>query len=222
MSQLNELQLEALLKFKNRDKFSIESWNERGLNPSSDEMSVFLNDVFSSCASQLMDAINNNASKKQLQEVLKINLFLLNKMDYDTEEREFICSLFEELSGNISIDFSDKLNKWLYGSLLTTLSKIRNILQPTKVIDTLIQPCDGCGTELESYIIKADPGIPETDWLIVKCNNCDEFNLISVGAGVKELKFGNYQWIENVRMAEFTYEQAIMRVKQLKFKKNKF
>ena len=222
MSQLNESQLEALLKFKNRDKFSIASWNERGLNPSSDEMSVVLNGVFNSCASQLMDAINNNASKKQLQEILKSNLSLLNKMDYDTEEREFICSLFEELSENINIDFSDKLNKWLYGALLTTLSKIRNILQPTKGIDTLIQPCDGCSSELESYIIKADSGIPETDWLIVKCNNCGEFNLISIGAGVKELKFGNYQWIENVRMAEFTYEQAIIRVNQLKFKKNKF
>jgi hypothetical protein len=41
---------------------------------------------------------------------------------------------------------------------------------------------------------------------------------LSVGPGVKELKFGNYQWIENVRIEEFTYEQAIARINQIKFK----
>jgi len=218
MSQQDQSQLNALLKFKTRDKFSTSSWNERGLNPSSDEISSFLNDLFNSCANQLINAINNGASKKQLLEVLKSNLLLFNRMDYDTEEREFICSLFEELSKNINVDFSSNLNKWLYGSLSTTLSKILNIFHSTKVIDTLTQPCNACGIQLESYIIKTESGIPETDWLIVKCNNCGEFNLVSVGPGVKELKFGNYQWIENVRMEEFTYEQAIARVNQIKFK----
>jgi hypothetical protein len=85
MSQLNQLQLDALLKFKKRDKFSLASWNARGLNPSSEEISDFLNDFFNSCATHLMDAVSNNASKKQLSAILKSNVSSLNKMNYDTE-----------------------------------------------------------------------------------------------------------------------------------------
>jgi hypothetical protein len=221
MLKHDQIQKDELLKFITRNKFSIKAWNERGLNPSSDEISAILNDLFNSCANQLIIAIDNKASKKQLQRILKSNLSLLNKMDYDTEESEFICSVFEEISANANIDFSKDLNNWLHGYLSTRLSKIRNIFLSNKSIKTLMQPCNTCGTDLESHIIKTEPEIPETDWLLVKCNNCGECNLLSVGSGVKELKFGNYQWIENVRIRDFTYEQAIERVNQINLKKDK-
>lgn len=219
-SKSDQYNLDALTRFKTRNKFSDKAWRERGLNPSSYEMSRFLNDFFSSCTNEIIEAISNEASKKELQKILKANLSSLNKMDYDTEEREFICDLFDELSKTININFGSDLNKWLYGYLLTALSKIQNIFQSAKVVYTLTEPCDFCGTELETNILKTAPEVPETDWLVVKCNVCNTINLITIGAGVKELKFGNYQWIENIKLEQYSYEQALARVEQLNSNKS--
>ncbi|MEI9946453.1 MAG: hypothetical protein WDN26_19810 [Chitinophagaceae bacterium] len=81
---------------------------------------------------------------------MKQDLSKFNKLDYDTEEKEFICDLFHELSTIADIDFKDDLNKWLYGSVLTTLLKLKNILNPEKIVETLTQPCTNCGTQLEA------------------------------------------------------------------------
>lgn len=215
--QTEQIQVDRLIEFKQRDKFSSTAWNDRGLNPSSDELCQQLKALFNSCADNLLEAINKKYSSRQLKKVLKNELSNFNKLEYDTEEKEFIVDLFHELSTIISIDFKDNLNKWMYGSILTTLLKINKVLRPEKIIETLRQPCTKCGTQLETHIMKKEKGIIETSWFIVKCNNCKEFNLLSHGPDVKETRFGNYQWVENLRMDEFTHEQALTRLEQIKF-----
>src|SRR5258708_26982518 len=78
------------------------------------------------------------------------------------------------------------------------------------------QPCTQCGKALEAHVIRREEGIPETSWFIVKCNHCGELNLLSHGPGIKETRFGNYQWVEQLRMSEYSYEQALVRLEQVK------
>jgi hypothetical protein len=215
--QTEQHKFDKLLSFKQRDKFSQSAWYDRGLNPSSSELCQKLTTLFNSCVDNLIEAINNKYSSRQLKSVLKAGLSSFNKLHYDTEEKEFICDLFRELATIIEIDFKDNVNKWLYGSALTTLMKIQKVLNPEKIVQTLQQPCSKCGTQLETHILKKENGIPETSWLVAKCNNCEEFNLISHGPNVKETRFGNYQWVDTLRMEEYTYEQALTRLEQIKY-----
>jgi len=215
--QTEQTQLDKLALFKQRDKFSSSAWNDRGLNSSSNELCQRLTQLFNLCAENLIEAVNNKYSSKQLKTVLKAGLSRFNKFDYDTEEKEFICDLFYELATIINIDFKDNLSKWLYGSTLTTLLKIQKFLKPDKVIETLSQPCSKCDTRLDTYIMKKEKGIPESSWLIAKCNNCGELNLLSHGPDVKETRFGNYQWVENLSMSEYTRDQALTRLEQIKY-----
>jgi len=215
--QIEQSQIDRLIEFKRRDKFSSAAWNERGLNPSSNELCQQLKVLFNSSVDNLVEAIDKKYSDRQLKTVLKNELSKFNKLDYDTEEKEFIVDLFHELSNIVKIDFKDSLNKWMYGSILTTLLKINKVIRPEKIIETLKQPCTKCGTQLETHIMRKEKGIIETSWFIVKCNNCKEFNLLSLGPDVKETRFGNYQWVENLRMDEFTHEQALTRLEQIKF-----
>ena len=212
-----QIQIDKLIEFRQRDNFSSTAWNDRGLNPSNNELCQKLKALFNSCADNLLEAIYKKYSARQLKTVLKNELSNFNKLEYDTEEKEFIIDLFYELSTIVNIDFKDNLNKWLYGSILTTLLKINKVLRPEKIVGTLKQPCTKCGTELETHIMKMEKGIAETSWFIVKCNNCKELNLLSHAPDVKETRFGNYQWIENLRMNEFTHEQALTRLEQIKF-----
>lgn len=123
--QINQNRISKLLAFKSKNKFSTDAWEQRGLNPSSDEICDELNSLFNQTADDLIDALNNNLSNKQLLKILKSNLSLFRKQDYDTEEREFVCDVFFDLSEIVGIDFKDTLNKWLYGSVLSNLIKIR-------------------------------------------------------------------------------------------------
>lgn len=213
----DEQKIEKLTEFIQREKFSTQAWNERGLNPSSNEICEYLTSFFNASADKLIEKVKAQGSAKQFKSLLKAQLSSIDKSHYDTEEKEFICDLFHELATIVEVDFKDNLNTWLYGSLLTTLMKIQKIIQPERIIKTLRQPCTKCGTQLETHIMRMEEGIQETDWLVAKCNNCGELNLIAHGPNVKETRFGNYQWVDTLPMDEYNYEQALTRLEQIKY-----
>lgn len=116
--------LDTLNAFRNKDKFSTSAWKERGLNPSDSDMCDALQNLFNACADNLIAAANSDVKPKQLKSILKRWLDSINRSDYDTEERAFICDYFDQLSKIVSVDFKDNLNSWLYGKVLSTLFKV--------------------------------------------------------------------------------------------------
>lgn len=213
----DEEKIEKLTEFIRRDKFSLQAWNDRGLNPSSDDLCQYLTSFFNASSEKLIEKVKADSSERQFKRVLKSQLSTLDKSNYDTEEKEFICDLFHELAAVVEVDFDDNLNTWLYGSVLTTLMKLQKIIRPEKIIETLRQPCTKCGTQLETHIMRKQEGIQETGWLIGKCNNCGELNLIIRKPNIKETRFGNYLWVETLQMNEYNYEQALTRLEQIKY-----
>lgn len=137
----NEQKIEKLTEFIQRDKFSTQAWNERGLNPSSDELCQYLTSFFNTSANKFIERVKAHSLARQFKSVLKFQLASLDKSHYDTEEKEFICDLFHVLAAIVEVDFNDNLNTWLYGSVLTTLMKIQKFIRPEKIIETLRQPC---------------------------------------------------------------------------------
>lgn len=122
-----------------------------------------------------------------------------------------------ELAAIINIEINDTLNTWLYDPMLVFLMKLQKLLRPERIIKTLKQPCTKCGDELETHILKFEEGIPEYSWYIGKCNYCTELNLISPGTGAKQTKFGNYTYVESLSKNDYTYDQALIRLEQIKF-----
>ncbi len=209
--------LDKLNAFRKRDKFSISAWEERGLNPSDSEMCNRLQNLFNDCADNLIEATNSDYKPRQLKSILKNWLDSVNSSDYDTEEREFICDYFDQLSKIVSVDLKDILNNWLYGKVLNTLFKVTSFFKgQDKIIETLSQDCTRCGSKLETFITVKENGIPDHSWTIIQCNNCNEFNLLSTGPNIKELRFGNYKSIEQLPKTEYTEEQANSRLEQIK------
>lgn len=208
--------IDSLNSFKSRIKFSSESWEQRGLNPSSVELCQKMEFLFNSICDEIVDSLQTDIADKQLKELLKDGLKRFKRKDYDTEEAEFICDLFLELGIIVEIDIKSDLNKWLYGSLFNSILKFSKIIKIESPKETIQQPCTKCGIQLESYIVKKEAGIPDTSWLIIKCNNCGELNLLSIGPDVKEFKFGNYQWVEALNKEEYNNEQALVRLEQIK------
>ena len=202
-------QIDKLVAFKQRDKFSTKAWNDRGLNPSSPEICTQLSTLLNSCVEKLISALDTNTTSTQVKTILKTELSKTDKVNYDTEENEFICELFYELATITKVDIKRNLNKWLYGDLA-------EFLKPQKNLETLTQPCSNCGTKLESYITQKEIGIPDSSWFIVKCANCKELNLLSPGPDIKELNFGNYEFIETLTKEQYSYDQAQARLEQIK------
>ena len=209
--------IDKLLAFKKLNKFSEEAWEERGLNPSSDELCQKLITLFDLSTDKLIGGVQNNFTDQQLKAVIKSSLSLFKKKEYDTEERKFICDLFNELAKIVNVEIKDDLNKWLYGSILSGLFKIGNALNKESVIETISQPCTKCSFDLKTPILQKEKGIPESSWLIVKCDNCEELNLLALGPEIKRTGVGNYQWVQTLFKAEFdTYEKALIRLEQIK------
>lgn len=214
--------LKQLQAFRQLDKFSTSAWNDRGLNQSDAELCERLEQLFNKCADNLIEAVNSDYSRRQLKNVLKSNLQNFRSSDYDTEEREFICDYFFQLSNIVSVDFKDNLNSWLYGTVLNTLFKITSFIKgQEKVIETLSQDCTKCNSKLKTYITRKEDGIPDYCWTIIQCNNCNEYNLLSTGPNIKEYRFGNYKSVEQLPKTEYTEEQAKSRLEQIKYFRNK-
>lgn len=214
--------LDKLNAFRKLDKFSTSAWEKRGLNPSDSEMCNRLQNLFNDCADNLIEATNSDFKPRQLKSILKSWLDSVNSSDYDTEEREFICDYFDQISKIVSVDFRDNLNSWLYGKVLNTLFKVTSFFKgQDKIIETLSQDCTKCGSRLETFIMRKEEGIPDYNWTIIQCNNCNEFNLLSTGPNIKELRFGNYKSIEQLPKTEYTEEQANVRLEQIKFFRKK-
>ena len=103
-----------------------------------------------------------------------------------------------------------------YGSALTTLMKIRAALNPRKVIETINQNCPTCKTSLDTFILKKEEGIPDYSWMIVQCKNCKDYSIVNPGPNVKEMKFDNYLFVEQLPKTEFNKEQAEIRLEQIR------
>jgi hypothetical protein len=213
---------DKLTVFRNRDKFSASAWNERGLNPSASELCMRIDTLLNDCSDCLIKAANQNATPKEFKQILKTGISTLNRTDYDTEEKEFICDYLFELSNIVQVDIKYNLNSWLYGKALGTLIKATSLLrQPDKVIETLSQDCTGCGAKLETYILRKQEGIKASDWIVIQCNNCSEYNLFESQPNVKETKSGNYKCVEFLRKFEYTKESAKARLEQIKLFRKK-
>lgn len=213
---LEQNRIDQLTAFRQRDKFSDQAWNKRGLNPSVWEVSSKLTGLFNQCADALIDAVRKNASDKELKTILRSHLSNFSKQDYDTEEKEFVCDLFYELAQIVEIDFADNLNRWLYGSAMSALLKFQATLNPRKVLDTIKQNCPTCGGAIDTFIMRREEGIPDYSWNIVQCKNCKDYLLVSYGPNVKEAKFGNYDLIEQLPKEAFSKEQAEIRLEQIR------
>ena len=191
-------------------------------NTEDDTQDPLVQDVLNECSDKLIQAIELDFKPKQFKVILKDSLNSIKSFDYDTEEREFICDYFDQLSKIVSVNFKDNLNKWLYGPLFNTLSKMSAIFKvKEKVVETLYQDCTNCNCKLETQILGKEDGIPETSYFIIQCNNCKEYNLLIYGPNIKGLRCVNYSFVEQLFMTEFTLEQAHIRLEQIKYFRKK-
>lgn len=212
------INLERLNYLLHKKKFASSEWEDRGLNPSSDELCELMEYKFNDCLGSLILLIENNSSKDKLKLELKKSLKTFDKSNFDTEEKEFICDYFHEISTALKIDFKNELNKWLYGSLLNSFLKLSKLLEgKEKVVEILSQDCTKCNASLETFILQKEDGIPDSDFLIVRCKSCSEFNLIDKGPNIKELRFGEYELEEQLSRNQYHLEGAKIRLKQLQF-----
>ena len=218
---MNTEKISKLKALQKKDKFSSQEWEKHGLKSSSTELSLYLDSSLNSCLESVIKAVGEAGSEKDIKRTIKAGLKGIDKSALDTEEKEVVADYFYQISQIAGVDLKSELNSWMYGSFLTTLMKLKEIVNPEIVVETLSQDCTQCGVALETYILRKEEGIPDFQWEIVQCNNCGEYNLLELGPDIKELKKGNYEYIEHIRKDEFTFEKAKTRLEQIRYFRKK-
>ncbi|MBS1663741.1 MAG: DUF4844 domain-containing protein [Bacteroidetes bacterium] len=208
---------DQLVKFQERNLFSVDAWHARGVNPSADNVSQELTTFFHDCAGALAEEVTAGKPPRQLKKVLTDALDQLDKFRYDTEEREFIADLFKELGDIVGVDIRNAITGWMYGPLLVILQVILRFLRPERVVAVLHQTCTQCHSSLDLKIMRKKPGIPDAQWLVVRCKHCQELNLLSPGPEAAEMRFGQFEWVDTLSKDDYTYEQALVRMEQIKY-----
>ncbi|MEZ4936898.1 MAG: DUF4844 domain-containing protein [Crocinitomicaceae bacterium] len=212
-----------LNNFKKREKFSRDGWEARGLNPSAQEMSDQLEKLFNNCTEELIQEVENDASSRKLKGVLKSWLGSLNSFNYDTEEREFIAETFYELANIVSVNISSNLNNWMYGKGIMSLLKIASFLKGKNkeeeevILETLSQDCPKCGVKLETFVLEKEEGVQDDTFKIIQCNRCAEYSLLSLEPNIKQIRFGDYKLVEQLKKDEFSEEEAQERLEQIRY-----
>jgi hypothetical protein len=215
--QVENEQVALLQEFISREKFSNEAWNERGLNPSEPEMSSFLGSFFNDCATKLIGMIGSGTQKKLLKLFLKSSLRSLNRWDYDTEEKEFICDLFMELAHITGVDIRRLLNRWLYGYVLVFLMELVKWFRPEKVLERHKDNCSHCNAEMEVLVLKKGERITPRTWMIVQCGACNGYDLQSDQENSRLTRYVNCRLVEYLPKDEYSHEQALIRLEQVRY-----
>ena len=114
--KMNKKQIiKKLIRFKSHPKF------EKGFHyPETDNEALQKNITlkYDRIIDNFISAIEKNANKKELQQVIKngLSLFEEEKDLLDTEDREQICLYFENIMDIIKLESSEgALNEWMYG-----------------------------------------------------------------------------------------------------------
>lgn len=200
---------EKLHKFISLDKFSDDVWESRGLNSSGIEISTRLNDFFNQCANRLL-----TSNKEDYKKCLHHHQKKINSVDYDTEEREYIVHYFFILSEICSIDFKEALVTWMYGEGVFDQAKPQKRL----LVEIIANSCTNCDGALDTEIVERQKGIPDFAYTIVKCKDCEELNMIDLGPEIKQYSFGNYTVEAQLPKTEYSWEQALEELNQMKSK----
>lgn len=212
--------IEILKELKNTRKFGDNDWIKRGLNPSSQQICESLENNLDNCLEELIQKLKTKHSDTDILKILKTNLKKVGN-NFDTEEREFVADYYNNISKILSIDFNQDLNNWLYGSVFSSLKKISDLFRrKEKIVETITANCTKCNANLDTFILeKMDESI-QNDYNIVRCISCSEYNLINNGSGNKRIKFGNYELIEQLPKNVYNFEDANIRLKQIKTFRN--
>ena len=209
-------ELNQLANLKNARKFSDSEWIKRGLNPSSQNIVDLMETNIDNCLSDLIASIQESKTKNSKKAILKSNL-RKNGKNFDTEEKEFIADYYLKISKIIDVDFSKELNNWLYGSIFSMIKSLSEIIKgKEKIIETIENICTKCESNLETFVLEKMDSAIENDYNIVKCNKCSEYNLIDNGSGNKQIQFGNYELVEQLSKNTYNFEDANIRLKQIK------
>lgn len=113
---VNNIAIQKLKNFKKKNKFDSDHLSFNGL--SNPKLKTKLSQLLNECADDFVFTVKNNPSEEKFQEDIKKGLLKFNPyyLDLDTEDREKICSYFEEMMDCIELQSSGgQLNKWLYG-----------------------------------------------------------------------------------------------------------
>lgn len=213
---MTDVQISQLDSLKNSYKFSDNDWDKRGLIPSEKSLSDNMDKLLNDCLGELISTQNKNLSKKVYKTILNRGLKRFRKLDYDTEEREFIADKFDEIANIIRIDFNEDLNIWLYGRFMVLLEKV--FTNEEKAIDIKIIQCTDCQKPLNKLIVRIEENIPAY-WAIVKCNECGNLNLFPAQENIKESRFENCKWVKSFAKSEFDSVQIEMKLKEMKMNK---
>jgi|GEM_PF-615263 len=193
--KLNEIQISRLDSIKNTIKYSDNEWNKRGLIPSERSKVIQMELLTNQCLDDLIEKSKNYQSKSEYIKTLKTGLNRFIKLDYDTEEKEFIADTFYEISLILDVDFKEQLNVWLYGRLMILLQKIFE--SNDIVIKTNEVNCTKCNKLLKELIIREENNIPEY-WIIVKCNGCGKHNILPRQENIKEVRYENCIFVKSL------------------------
>ena len=209
-------EIEILTELKNSQKFSEREFNKRGLNPSCDDIIETMENNIDECLSELIENLHSSKNKNSLKKTLRNNLKKIGE-NLDTEEKELIADNYSKIAITLGIDFKNDLNTWLYGSFFTMMKKMTEIIKgKEKIIETIENVCSNCGSKLDTFIIEKMDSTIQNDYNIVRCQSCSEYNLIDNGSGNKRIQFGNYELVEQLPKNNYNFEEANIRLKQIK------
>ncbi len=203
--------LADLQNLLSKEKFAHQVWIDRGLNPSSKSICIFLQSELNLIIEELLKLPSNYKDSHKI--FLQNSLKNFDKYDLESEEKELLVDYFSEISKLINIDIDKNLNFWLYGFDPDEVPKTK----PVEVLEIIENNCTSCQASLNIEVLKNRKSVPAL-WLIAQCNNCNHLNLLSIYEGIDRFKNGNFFVFELLRKNEYTLEEALKKLEF--FRKN--
>jgi Domain of unknown function (DUF4844) len=207
------LELEQLIS---KNSFSSEVLHSTEIWQHNPELIDYIYSKMNSCTNELLKAVYNNASPAKLKKILRKHLYSFRRIDYDTEDAEFITECFELLAHIIGVRFGSTLTRWLYGYVIWTLVALSKVFRKQKIISQKTTNCTSCQSAFTIQVTQTGSD-RESDWIVGKCAKCNEFSLWETIANARRTNYETFIPVEYLSKKDYTEEQANIRLEQLKY-----
>lgn len=205
--------IEKLTALREKKKFTHPDWTKRGLNPSAPDVINGMVRLTDACLDELLAGIKTQGTERQIRETLIKGLKRFNSEEYDTEEKEFIGDEFHNIGSILGLDISNDLVEWSYGKEFA--ATIRQIKKEEVIVEKKSFECTKCKLSLNLMITAVRDGAAN-HWIIARCNQCGEYNLLSTGDNAAGLKFENFTSGEVLNSNKNSEDQVKARLEHLK------
>lgn len=209
--------IERLTKYRQKEKIISSRWGFFDFEELDKEVCLSIEKTINDFTDAMIDLVNKHANTREIKKEIKKRLSVIKKKPFIQNEPYITSECLKQVCRILSVNFDNTLERWGFGWNVFFLYKVKRAIGRFGVKEIKQYICCNCDFLLEVIVYRRTSEFIEPCYDIIRCKLCKEFNLVDEIPNFKVAGLTGMAWIEQLPKKDYTYEEALVRLEQLRF-----